>query len=89
MINDLQGITTAYYKGLLTPNECRVMLGLNPVSVEESIFKSGGPFVSRDSGVKQMTIRRAVACVNCGSTQYENGVCSFCGTIYEERNGRK
>lgn len=67
MINDLQGITTAYYKGLLTPNEYRAMLGLNP-----------------KSGVKSIAIRRAVACVNCGSTQYENGVCSFCGTIYEE-----
>lgn len=74
MINDLRSITAAYYKGLLTPNECRVMLGLNPVSTGRC-----------DSGVNSKTIRRAVACVNCGSTQYENGVCSFCGTIYEER----
>ena len=51
----------ALNSSFLTINEKREMFGLNPVSIEESIFKSGGPSGSRDSGVKQMTIRRAVS----------------------------
>ena len=68
----------AVNNGILSLEETRERLKANNAGL--IMLDSGVEFRSMP---ESRTIRRAIACKNCGSTQYENDVCSFCGTIYE------